>query len=289
MEKIVFVNSRGEQIELFHKPFFLMKAEGLSGVETQLFTSKVAGQHGETLHGQSMGMRDIGLEIAIIAKDDKELYMLRRRLNKVLNPVLGKGYLYYSNDYGTWKLGVNTINAPICGEKTAASVEVRINMSATDPFWRSINDKHNSIALWVGDFEFPLEIHQEGIIMGHKISTYIVNIYNSGDTDCGMIIRFVAKNGKVKNPNLLNVKTREYIKINKVLEVGDILEINTNFYNKKVELIRQGECSNAFHFIDLNSVFLSLHVGDNLLRYNADEGLDALEVDIYHTDRYVGI
>ncbi len=93
------------------------------------------------------------------------------------------------------------------------------------------------MALWVGDFEFPLEIPSEGIEMGHRVSNLIVNINNTGAVPCGMRIQFKAL-ATVVNPSLFNVNTREFIKINRTLSAGDVLEVTTEFSNKRIELVK---------------------------------------------------
>jgi hypothetical protein len=45
----------------------------------------------------------------------------------------------------------------------------------------------------------------------------------------------------------------------------------------------------VFNYIDLQTTFLQLDIGDNLLRYDAESGLDNLEVAIYFTPKYVGV
>ena len=42
------------------------------------------------------------------------------------------------------------------------------------------------------------------------------------------------------------------------------------------------------NYIDLESDFFQLAPGDNLLRYDAENGLDNLECAIYYTPKYVG-
>ena len=129
---------------------------------------------------------------------------------------------------------------------------------------------------------------EEGIEIGYREPSLIVNIYNTGDVACGMKIQFKAL-ATVVNPSLFNVNTREYFKINKTMEAGEIITVTTHFQNKRVELNKNGVVSNAFNWIDLNSTFLQLEPGDNFFRYDADEGIDNLEVSIYYTPQYLGV
>jgi len=81
----------------------------------------------------------------------------------------------------------------------------------------------------------------------------------------------------------------EFIKIDKTMEEGEVITVTTHFGNKRAELEKSGIKSNAFNYIDFESTFLQLDVGDNMLRYNADDGLDNLSISIYHTPQYLGV
>lgn len=289
MEKLIFTNSRGESIELRNSaPFLIQNIEGLGCPQSRIVTSKAAGQDGETYHDTLMEGRDIRIELVILARSNQQLYELRRRLNKVFNPKMGEGILTYENDYGKWEINTASIQAPVEGEKFSTTQRMMLNLRCSNPYWRNIYDTKTEIALWVGDFEFPLEIVESGIEVGHRESSLIVNVYNEGDVGCGMRIEFKAL-ATVVNPSLFNVYTREFIKVKRTLESGDKLIITTDFANKKVELVRNGVASNVFHYIDLSSTFLQLSPGDNLLRYDAEEGIENLEVSIYHTPLYSGV
>ena len=47
--------------------------------------------------------------------------------------------------------------------------------------------------------------------------------------------------------------------------------------------------SDAFRYLDVDSSYLQLAVGDNLFRYSADTNAENLEVSIYHNNLYLGV
>ena len=154
---------------------------------------------------------------------------------------------------------------------------------------RNILESKINIALWKGRFKFPLIIPKDvGIIVGLREPSLIVNVNNTGDVKCGIIIEFKAK-GSLRNPSLYNVNTREYIKINKEMVAGEVIKVNTNIGSKKITKVLSGVETNILNYIDLNSVFLQLDVGDNLFRYDAEENLNNLEVSIYYNPYYLGV
>ncbi|MFD2442936.1 phage tail family protein [Bacillus sp. CGMCC 1.16607] len=203
------------------------------------------------------------MRIGITTKADKEYY-INANLEGV--PSFPSGF---ENNNQVWQRGL-------------------LQFSANDPFFYSNNEEKVDIALWVGNFEFPLEISEEGIEMGYRAPSLIVNVFNDGQESTGMLIRFRAL-GTLSTPSLVNVNTYESLKINITMLPGDVIEVSTYKRRKRVTLIRNGVISNIFNQLDLSSKFLQLDLGDNLFRYDAVEGLDNLEVSMTFTPRLLGV
>ena len=163
-----------------------------------------------------------------------------------------------------------------------------IQLYCSNPFFRDTVETKEEVAIWRGSFEFPLELVSDGIELGYREPSLIVNVFNRGDVPCGMRIDFKAL-ATVVSPSLFNINTREFFKVNRTMEAGEVLTVTTHFQNKRVELNANGVVSNAFNWIDLNSTFLQLELGDNLFRYDADEGIDNLEVAIYYSPMFLGV
>lgn len=159
---------------------------------------------------------------------------------------------------------------------------------ASDPFIYEKDETKTDIALWMANLEFPLEVFEEGIEIGYRSPSLIVNVLNSGSDDTGMIMRFKALSELV-NPKLLNVNTYEEFKLNFTMLPDDLIEVSTFSGKRTATLIRNNVRTNIFGRIDLASTFLQLRVGDNLFRYNADEGIDYLEVSILHRNTLIGV
>lgn len=168
-------------------------------------------------------------------------------------------------------------------------LQFTVDLMCTNPYWRNILESKINIALWKGSFHFPLVIPKsQGIVMGIREPSLIVNVLNIGDVESGMVIEFRAL-GTLKNPSLLNVNTGEIFKINKSMVAGEIIKVNTNIGNKKVVNSLNGIETNILNLIDLSSAFLQLRPGDNLLRYDAEENLNNLEISIYYNPYYLGV
>jgi len=104
---------------------------------------------------------------------------------------------------------------------------------------------------------------------------------------CGATFEFIAQ-GIVEDPMVIDVVTGKFIKLNRVMQVGEIITISTHFANKRVLSSLEGG-TNAFASLDENSDFLQLAVGTNLLRYDAKKNLNNLEVNVYFRPQYLGV
>lgn len=94
--------------------------------------------------------------------------------------------------------------------------------------------------------------------------------------------------GNALNPTLTNLTTGEFIKVNRLIPKGYKLILNTEFGNKKVEIeAPDGMKENAFHYIDLDSTFFSLPVGETKIGFMADEGEP--EVYVRYSKKYLTV
>ena len=159
----------------------------------------------------------------------------------------------------------------------------------SNPFWQDIAESKTDISTETGNFEFPLELVEEGIELSIRTISYITNIYNQGDVDTPIKVKLKAT-GTVINPIIENLDTGEFIRVKRTLAEGDTLEINTAFGNKRVEIIKpDGSRENVFHYIDYKSTFFQLVGGDNTIKYDAEVGENNLDVSIYYTPNYLGV
>lgn len=254
-----------------------------------LYSTNSMGQHGDTYVGQRIEARDIDITGHINAKDKAQAYELRRSLLKALNPELS-GTLAY--EFGGFK---RVINCRLHGEpkleRKSVLIEFTIPLDCLNPFWREEDEQKEDIASWVAAWEFPCEIEKdnpESMIFGYRAESVIVDCYNEGDVSTGMRVRFTAL-GTVTNPILLNVDTGEFLKLNVTMQTGDVIEINTQYGSKGATLTRDGEKTDYFRYVDVDSTFMQLEIGDNNFRYDAESGVNSMEVSIFYNKEYLGV
>lgn len=287
MQKVVYKNIKGQELTLCKsRPFILESIDNVASVTTNIsFSNNVL--DGTSIDNVSIKEKILPLNGAIVANSKEDLDRKRSYLSSLFNPKF-KATLIYTNDALTRKIDC-TVQDITFQQSINFTQKFLVQFICPVPFWKDIFTKRVDIAVWQGDFEFELEVKEEGNLLGHRVSNLICNIENYGDIQCGMKIQFRAL-ATVVNPSLFNVNSREFIKINQTLEKGDLLEVTTEYSNKRIELVRSnGTRQNVFNWLDLDSEFLQLEVGDNLFRYDANTGIDNLEVSIYYTPLYLGV
>lgn len=288
IEKLTYTNERGESVVFSHASVFhTNEVSGLSDVRNAIYSINSMGQDGDTYLGNRIESREIEIVGSIKERNKDQMREYRRKLNRVLNPQYAATLTY---EYGEFKrvIDCKVDNAPVFSRK-AIFQDFTVQLLCLNPFWRKESKARDDIATWIGGLEFPVEIPlAEGWQIGFRQPSLIVNVYNDGDVQAGIRVEFRAL-GVVKKPSLLNVDTGEFIKLNIDLVAGDVLSVSTGYGEKEVTLKRGGATSDAFRYLDVDSSYLQLSVGDNLFRYSAEANLENLEVSIYHDDLYLGV
>lgn len=156
-----------------------------------------------------------------------------------------------------------------------------VNLICPEPYFKDIiigETISTYIGGWKFKFKLPFRFKQKGEPKK--------NIYNDGHVETPVEIIF---KGPAINPSVINHATGEFIKVERTLTSDDTLYITTEFGNKKVEIERNGVRENAFHYIDLDSTFFQLKVGDNMIEYATDNELEPQSVEIRYRNRYIGV
>jgi phage-related protein len=290
-EKLIYTNERGESLEFGVKSEYFVNISkdvtGISDISNTLYTTSSMGQHGETFISQKIEARDIEIKGSINSRNKDRVLDLRRKAQRILNPELAATLKYVYKDF-TRVIDVKIDKAPVFSRKSVLQ-DFTLQLTCPSPFWRDEIEDKQDIASWIANFEFELEIPEdEGIEFAYREPNIIVDAYNEGDVSTGMRIEFRAT-GTVQQPILLNVNTGEFIQVNATLTAGDVVTINTEYGQKNVTIERDGVTQDYFRYIDVDSTFMQIEIGDNIFRYDAAAGLDLLEVTLYHTNKYLGV
>ncbi|MCR3758149.1 phage tail family protein [Clostridium felsineum] len=285
MQKIVFTNSKGQSIELSSSTnFMISKLSGTGSPQVSIQTTTAPYQDGTTVEDVFLKEREISIDGYIKGNTQKEIYERRQQLCSIFNPKLKKGQLKYINDNGEKIIDCYPEQAPVLGEqKTKHWHEFIVTLFCANPFWLDTDYKLEEIAVWLGgatfSCKFPISFAKKGDTKK--------NIINLGDALAPVEITF---KGPATNPCITNLTTGEFVKVNRNLTEDDTLIINTEFGNKRVEIVdKNNNRINVFNWIDLNSTFWQLQMGDNIINYSSDNGVEPASVFLKYNNRYVGV
>lgn len=100
--------------------------------------------------------------------------------------------------------------------------------------------------------------------------------------------------GAVRNPALYHVQQDIHIKVGTEeypfdMEPGDVVRITTGTNEKNVYLEKDGATTKINGYLEEESEFIQLVHGTNTLIYDADQGVDYLNVTIMYRFRYLGV
>lgn len=298
-EKLIFTNENGSTLEFSVKSVFHCNISkdvtGLSDVENEIYSTTGINQAGGTYLGYHIAARDISIILHIKETDKAIAREYRHQLNHALNPAYS-GTLIYQHESYKRQIKCRVNSAPTF-DADGVFIRCEIDFLCLSPYWTDESETYTQIATWIGGFEFDsvdgLQLTNNADDpqweVGYRLPNLITNIENTGDATTGLTITFAAQ-GSVSNPGLIDVKTQEYIQVNMEMLAGEEITIKTGYGEKSVTFKNQnGEVSDVFRYLDIQSTYLQLAIGDNPYRYYAAEGEDNLNVTIKHSNLYLGV
>lgn len=282
MQRITFTNAKGQSVELKSSaPFLLQSIDGLGDVDADIQMQKAPFQDGSTYIYSVLQERTISLQIAILSTDKRTLLQQRQYLASVFNPKLGLGVLRYQNGDAIREIEAAPESVPVfpSGTENRGPIYQRalINLLCPNPYWRSLELSEEPT--FESLFKFPFSgVFQIGIQRDKRI------IVNDGDAPTPIFIEF---HGPAVNPIIINRTTGEFIKVNQTLGENEIMEIDTTPGKKSVYFVQSdGTRRNVFNWIDLDSTFFQLVVGENEIEYSADSDIQGAIVNIKYRKLY---
>ncbi|MGB7594699.1 MAG: phage tail family protein [Erysipelotrichaceae bacterium] len=282
MREIIFTNDRDQSLVLDEtSDYSLTSITGISPPNANIQTSSIANFDGTTFINSVVNQRNIVIALQI----NSDVEANRLRLYDIFK-IKRKGTFHYHSDLIEAKIeayvesiDVSPMNWPVVA---------LISMICPRPYFEALESIISDITSITGQFSFPLTLIASGIQLGNLQTSQAVNVMNPGDIPIGMIIRFRA-NGAVSNPKLLNTQSLESIELNTSMIAGDIITINTEIGQKRIERDRGGVVSNLFNTLVVGSKFLQLSEGDNILYGSAVSGSTALMIEVEYRAKYSGV
>lgn len=295
VEKIILrkvKNSEELTMDMVSTPDFILKSVDWGAIKGTHHSYKYVNQIGASVTNTSLDTRGITIEGWVVAQSESQMTSLKGILNAFVNPQ-EEIDLFYSDYVIRFRPDETVKYSVTFEENNDAFSKFQIVGTASNPMFSQAIESKSTFAATIPSFHFPLilskDLPEKGIIFGKRIASLIANAYNGGSIAIGIRIVFKA-NGTVVNPRLINANTLEEFKINKVLVADEQIEINTNVGNKSViGKIGNNDFTNYYMYRDIDSSWLKLEIGDNLFRYDADEGIDNLDVFVYFSNQYMEV
>lgn len=261
-----------------NESYRLLNIDGIDSGEYELNTTDNVLYDGSSIRDRRIKFRSILVEAEYSGRNTEDE---RRKLAGFFN-IHHNGILTinYAGTVKRIKYAVESFKSKL--SNLYKPLKFLIHLYCPNPFWQDIYESGELISTWIKGFQFPLKLPFQLRQRGETKK----DIYNEGDVETPVDILF---KGPAVNPSVTNLTTKEFIRVKRTLTSDDTLYITTERGNKKVEIEREnGTRENAFHYIDLDSVFFSLQVGDNLIEYNT-ENLEPQSVEIRYRNRYLGM
>lgn len=279
---LTFVNANSEEFEISPPNYLLLDFDGFEQGDIDIQSSKAPYQDGGTYIDNLFPEKIITLEIALFGDNQQEVFDRRITVGQRFNSRLGPGTLKFEQVAGpTYHIDVITKSIKFGSIKSKYHNVAIIELIAHNPFWYDPTQVEHIMIGFSGGFSFPFILPFSLGAVGSQIE-----VDNVGDIETAVMIYFY---GEVVNPTIQNLTTDEEIAIIKTINDGDILIINTGFGEKSVLILSGGEYTNAFEYVDPDSVFWQLDPGTNFLKYTAaSEGANA-QCRVYYYHRFSGV
>lgn len=216
MQKLIWKNGNGKEIELTQEPYGITEWDGFSNTELNVQTQQVPFNDGAVFIDALLEQRSLSVTLAMNDKNNLEdRYRLRRELIASMNPKLGEGYLIYENDF--LKKQIKCLpyipSFENHNSNTKGTPKAQLTWNACEPYWEDIEEE------------------QVFISQGE-----VVEIENKGDVPCAIVAEVYPSNSE--NTSILNQTTGKKIQLKNTL-TGET-EINTNNGKKTIVEKKQG-------------------------------------------------
>lgn len=282
--KIVFTSNGKEMAFGKHSAYKIRSIQGLETSDITLTATENAGIDGATVTNRRLGPRHIDI-VGGIPSGDREVY--RENLVRFFNPAnegtaiieyCGRkrkvGYLIENVDFGTL-------------DSVYKIPEFTVSLYCENPMLLSTSSYGRNIAAFIPQFSLPFKCTVEKKqIMGYQKISQSILIANDGDKAVGAEFVVTATRGEVDSPTIRNETTGQYIKVMRKLFMGDTLQIST--IPRQKEILING--SNAITDMDrMSDLSLCIIPGDNVVEYDAADGMTNMDVRLYYTPEYLGV
>lgn len=271
-----YVNDNGDSITFdFAGGYLINKPTGIDTVSVSLSQAKGINQTGATIQSRNVQPRPVNITGYLVGDAQT---VGKEKLLSVVRPDIG-GKLY-ADDYYLTVYPTATPNI----EPKRWGAQFQFSLLAAYPYW--CKDDSASVALAGIEplFRFPWNISR-AYQFGRLKRELFMNVLNRGQVPVPFTAVFSAS-GDVEKPKITHVATGKFLVVNKSLVNGERLTVQITHDRTYVISSVDGDCRGA---LSLKSNLFQLEVGDNVLKPEAESGLDNLQVSVDFATEIVGI
>ena len=276
MQRYIFSNGV-ETLELH----YVSAVEGLGIPPVDLISTKGYQQDGVTVRNADYQPRVFSLSFGIAGKNYLEATEERRAITKFFADKSPKTFRYERENFSAYLYPVYLTGGYTTDIKRSRLIPGVMQFMAGNPYFK-IDIPNTSILLeealleWV---EAGIEWPEAGVEFSTAENKLTVN--NNGDIHADAVVRFI---GPAVTPYIENKTTAQRIEVDRTLESGDILEINSA--TGRVDIIDSVGRHNAFNYIG-DSDFITLAPGANNIEFGSAGGALGY-VEVWGTEYYAG-
>ena len=179
-------------------------------------------------------------------------------------------------------------------QRKNVNAKFQFTLRAFFPYWRSANIKNTQIVGVMPMFHFPINygktyfenplIHQ----FGRRAESHFADAHNAGNVPAPFTVLFIAKTD-LSNPKITMVDTGEYIRIQRDMVAGERIAVDLTQNRLRVTQFLDGQELDGINYLDItSSIGMTLKTGENIIRYDADENREGLDVRLIHHDTWAG-
>lgn len=210
MQKLVWKNSIGDEIDLTGGNYGITEWEGFANTSLNIQSQQVPFQDGSVFLDALMEQRELSVTLKMQDNGNlEERYRMRRELIHSLNPKLGEGYLIYTNDFISKRIKC-VAQIPLFethNSNDSGTPKASLAWTACEPYWEDLEE--TEVAFGIED---------------------AILITNEGDIPSQLDIEFLTN--YVENPTIIRENGDKRISIDTT--ANNNVYINTNFGKKEV-------------------------------------------------------
>lgn len=168
-----------------------------------------------------------------------------------------------------------------------------IEIGCYDPTFKRVGGNTETFYELINMFHLPMNpTSSDPLVFGERRITTQKTINNMGDVSTGMVIAIEPLYGSVSGFTITNVSTGEQFKITYTMDMDSYIVLNTRLGEEDIYIVdrESGDTQSLISVIDIDSAFLQLQRGENLILCETSNEADGeLDVTIEYTERFFNI